>query len=207
MKTTGRLLLTALWCCACSRSGDKHETPTPRGSAVLGSAPPSTLVVKPARGGKPAPATKPGAKATGGAKPAPAPASAIDAGGEPPKLIEQDELKTEEPEAYPYSESVTLKLSVTPRVNAQVNWGAKVLAHLEPGKMDAEISRPRGSGPVDLEIKAEGYLPYHTRLYADRNDRLNVRLYRAEEAPALFGYKRSAEGKKAEADAERAQRK
>jgi hypothetical protein len=61
--------------------------------------------------------------------------------------------------------------------------------------MDAEISRPRGSGPVDLEIKAEGFMPYHTRLYADRSDKIGVRLYRLEEAPGLLGYKRSAETK------------
>jgi len=74
------------------------------------------------------------------------------------------------------------------------------MAHLEPGKMEAEITRPRGSGPLDLEIKAEGYLPYHTRLYADRNDKVGVRLCRVEDAPNLFGYKRSPEGKKAEAE-------
>jgi hypothetical protein len=56
--------------------------------------------------------------------------------------------------------------------------------------MDTEISRTRGSGPVDLEIKAEGFMPYHTRLYADRNDKVSVRLYRVEEAPGLLGYKR-----------------
>jgi hypothetical protein len=70
------------------------------------------------------------------------------------------------------------------------------MARMEPGKMDAEIARPRGSGPLDLEIRAEGYMPYHTRLYADRNDKLGVRLYRPEEAPSLFGYRRSVEGKK-----------
>jgi hypothetical protein len=46
-----------------------------------------------------------------------------------------------------------------------------------------------------LEIKAEGFMPYHTRLYADRSDRISVRLYRVEEAPGLLGYKRSVEKK------------
>jgi hypothetical protein len=111
---------------------------------------------------------------------------------ESPKIVD-DDLKTEEREANPYSESVNLKLSVTPPVKALVTWGAKQVAHLAPGTMETELSRPRGSGPVDLEIKAEGYLPYHTRLYADRNDKTNVRLYRLEEAPGLLGYRRSAE--------------
>jgi hypothetical protein len=109
--------------------------------------------------------------------------------------IADDDLKTEEREANPYSETVTLKLSVTPQVKAFVTWGAKQVARLSPGSMDAEISRPRGSGPVDLEIKAEGFMPSHTRLYADRNDKIGVRLYRVEEAPGIFGYKRAAEKK------------
>jgi hypothetical protein len=114
-----------------------------------------------------------------------------------PKIADE-ELKTEELEANPYSETVTLKLSVTPQVKAAVTWGAKQIARLSPGTMDTEISRPRGSGPVDLEIKAEGFMPYHTRLYADRSDKVSVRLYRVEEAPGLLGYKRSAEKKEPE---------
>jgi len=107
--------------------------------------------------------------------------------------IADEELKTEERESNPYSETVNLKLSVTPPVKALVMWGAKQVARLSPGSMDTELSRPRGSGPVDLEIKAEGFMPYHTRLYADRSDKVGVRLYRVEEAPGLLGYKRSVE--------------
>ena len=70
-------------------------------------------------------------------------------------------------------------------------WGGKQVAKLGPGSMEAEIVRPRGSGPVDLEIKADGYMPYHTRLYSDRNEKVGARLYRSEEAPGMFGYKRS----------------
>lgn len=111
---------------------------------------------------------------------------------EAPKT-DDEALKTEEREANPYSETVNLKLSVTPQVKAMVTWGAKQVARLSPGSMDTEISRPRGSGPVDLEIRAEGFMPHHTRLYADRNDKTNVRLYRPEEAPGLLGYKRPVE--------------
>lgn len=107
--------------------------------------------------------------------------------------IDDGDLESEEHEANPYSESVTLKLNVTPPLKAQVSWGAKTLARLSPGNMDAEIERPRGSGPVDVEIKAEGYLTYHTRLYADRSDKVSVRLVRTEDAPGLFGYRRSVE--------------
>jgi hypothetical protein len=172
MTSCFRFLLAAMLLGACSRAGEKAETPASRSSAVL------------------APASVPAAKPTSLTVPA-----KLEPSREPPK-VEDEALKTEESEADPYSESVTLKLGVSPQVRALVIWGAKQMARMEPGKMDAEIARLRGSGPLDLEIRAEGYMPYHTRLYADRNDKLGVRLYRPEEAPSLFGYRRSVEGKK-----------
>jgi len=173
-----RFLLVTILVAACSRPVEKVA---PRNSSVSEPAPASTA----------ASPTKP-SKSAPRADPLPA--------------AEEVDLKTEEREANPFSETVTLKLTVTPQVKAVVLWGAKQMAHLEPGKMDAEITRPRGSGPVDLEIKAEGYMPYHTRLHADRNDKVGVRLYRPEEAPNVFGYKRSAEAKKAEAEKQEKQK-
>jgi hypothetical protein len=159
--------------CGCSRSS---QSAAPVASSTVDQAP--------------APA-KPGKLAATRAPVAP------EARKESPKIADED-LKTEEREANPFSETVTLKLSVTPPVKALVTWGAKQVARLSPGTMDAEVSRPRGSGPVDLEIKADGFMPYHTRLYADRSDKVSVRLYRVEEAPGLLGHKRSAENKEPE---------
>lgn len=165
--------------CGCSKS--PGHLPAPDAAAL----PPAPTAVPE----KAAPTKKSSAKAVPVARPA----------SQPPTEAEMtaaksagEELKTEEPEENPYSETVTLKVSVSPQVKAQVLWGAKTMAKLAPGSMEAEIVRPRGSGPVDLEIKAEGFLPYHTRLYSDRNEKVAVRLYRAEEAPGLFGYKRAA---------------
>jgi hypothetical protein len=133
-------------------------------------------------------AKRPSAKGAPSAKQPAAPAKLADPAT---AKVGDDDLKAEEPEANPYSETVTLRLSVTPQVKALVMWGGKQVARLAPGSMDAEIVRPRGSGPVDLEIKAEGFMPYHTRLYSDRNDKVSARLYRPEEAVSLFGFKRS----------------
>ncbi len=105
-------------------------------------------------------------------------------------------LEPETPEANPYSADVTLRLTVTPALKAVVMWGGKTLAQLAPGRMEADIVRPRGSGPLDLEIRADGYLPYHTRLYTDRDnrdgnaDKVTVRMYRDEDACGLLGYRR-----------------
>lgn len=177
-----RVATASLFCllCACSRPAANPPGPDAR---IASEPPPSPASTKLAS------TQKSSAKAATALPPAPQPPSEVD--GTATKGA-GEELKTEEPEENPYSETVTLKVSVTPPVKAQVMWGAKSLAKLSPGNMEAAIVRPRGSGPVDLEIKAEGYLPYHTRLYSDRNERVGARLYRAEEAPGLFGYKRSA---------------
>ena len=185
----GRLALTLVLMAAGACSGGKSEAPVARDSAVLAATPApaaKTAKGKPGKGPKPASAGKP--------------AAAMDGGIDAEKPAEQVELKTEEREENPYSESVTLRLSVTPSVKAVVLWGARQMAQLEPGKMEAEIIRPRGSGPLDLEIKAEGYLPHHTRLYADRKDKVGVRLHRVEDAPNLFGYRRSVEAKQLEGE-------
>jgi hypothetical protein len=185
------LVLLAAGAC----SGKKPGAPASGGGAGLASSPAGAAkVATPAQPGKASKTGKNGRTAAAGSA-----SAAVDAGLDAQKPVEQVELETEEREANPYSESVTLRLSVTPSTRAVVLWGAKQMAQLEPGKMGAEIVRPRGSGPLDLEIKAEGYLPHHTRLYADRNDKVGARLYRVEEAPNIFGYNRSPEARQAEA--------
>jgi hypothetical protein len=108
----------------------------------------------------------------------------------PTESAEGDEpLQTEERERNPRSETVKLKLVISPAVRATVHWGRKRLAETRPGEMTVDLERPRGSGPIDLVVRADGYLPHHVRLFTDRNDRLSVRLTRPEEARGLLGYK------------------
>jgi hypothetical protein len=107
-----------------------------------------------------------------------------------PESAKADEdLQSEEREANPSSETVTLTLAISPPVKAVVMWGSKQLARVAPDTPTVELQRPRSSGPLDLDIRAEGFLPHHTRLYSDRNDKVNVRLVREAEAPSLLGYR------------------
>ena len=103
----------------------------------------------------------------------------------------EDDLQSEEREANPLSETVTLTLSISPPVKALVMWGSKQLARITPDTPTVELQRPRSSGPLDLDIRAEGFLPHHTRLYSDRSDKVNVRLVRPAEATSLLGYRSS----------------
>jgi hypothetical protein len=91
----------------------------------------------------------------------------------------------------PRSDSVKLKLWVLP-VTADVVWGARKLG--TAGREPLEIERPRNSGPLDIVVRAAGYLPFHTRLLTDRDDTLTVRLITPSAAPGLLGYRRAAPG-------------
>jgi hypothetical protein len=92
---------------------------------------------------------------------------------------------------------VTLTLSISPPVKAVVMWGSKQLARVAPDNPTVALQRPRNTGPLDLDIRAEGFLPHHTRLYSDRNDKVSVRLVRPAEAAGLLGYRSSAAAVKA----------
>lgn len=173
-------------CCGCSKPAVVAPAPDAAAMSTASDVPTSTAK-SPKRSAKGSAAVTAGGAPAAQEPPEPAAATARAA-----SKAADDDLRAEEPEANPYSETVTLRLSVTPPVKALAMWGGKQVAKLAPGSMDAEIVRPRGSGPVDLEIKADGYMPYHTRLYSDRNDKISARLFRPEEAPGLFGYKRSA---------------
>jgi hypothetical protein len=102
------------------------------------------------------------------------------------------ELRAEAHERDPRSEKVKLKLALTPAATGVVMWGRKKLADVKPGQMTVEVERVRDSGPLDVLVRADGFLPHHLRLFTDRDDRLSVRLIRPEEAHGLLGYRRPA---------------
>jgi len=103
----------------------------------------------------------------------------------------EDDLQSEEREANPLSETVTLTLSISPPAKAVVMWGSKQVARIAPNNLTVELQRPRNTGPLDLEIRADGFLPHHTRLYSDRNDRVSVHLVRPADASGLLGFRSS----------------
>jgi hypothetical protein len=95
----------------------------------------------------------------------------------------EEALVEEAPEANPRSETVTIKLFAEPARKARVFWGRKDL-----GLAPLELSRPRGSGPLDLLVVAPGALPLHTRVFTDRDDKLSLRLVPESDAPSMLGY-------------------
>jgi hypothetical protein len=95
-------------------------------------------------------------------------------------------VSPEPPERDPDAPKVRLTLTVLP-VEAEVHWGRKKLGLA--GRKPLQLERARNSGPVDVVIRANGFLPYHTRLFTDRDDTLTVRLVRPADARSLLGWK------------------
>lgn len=85
--------------------------------------------------------------------------------------------------AAPLPEMVTVRIAVDPPKRAHVLWGVKDL-----GLAPLEIRRPRGSGPLDLILRAPGYLTVHTRAFTERDDKLAFKLVPDTDAARMFGY-------------------
>jgi PEGA domain len=80
------------------------------------------------------------------------------------------------------------KIKIIVRSNppkANVFWGKKNL-----GPTPVTLERPRDSGPVDLVVRQDGYIPVHTRAYTVRNDAVYVKMTKVEDRMTLFGAKR-----------------
>jgi hypothetical protein len=98
-------------------------------------------------------------------------------------------------------EMVTIHVLVEPPQRAHVWWGAK-----DFGLGPLDIRRPRGSGPLDLLVRAPGYLTLHTRAFTDRDNTLSVHLVPEAEAARFPGYQAPALARPTASAASRRQR-
>jgi hypothetical protein len=101
---------------------------------------------------------------------------------------EEAENATDEeiPAAKP--DSVHIFIQTVPPRKAQVKWGGKLLGVI-PVPRALVVERPRDSGPLDLVIRAAGFLPVHTRAYTFTDSRVAVKLTPPSEKSKLFGYR------------------
>jgi hypothetical protein len=77
---------------------------------------------------------------------------------------------------------------VSPAVNATVTWGKTRLGVIAP-KQPLVVVRPRDSGPLDVIVRAPGYLPVHTRAHTFGDNRVMVKLTTPELKNTLLGYR------------------
>ncbi|MDB4976019.1 MAG: hypothetical protein JWN48_4360 [Myxococcaceae bacterium] len=85
--------------------------------------------------------------------------------------------------------TATLVFQTVPSTaHATVSWGKKKLGRIEPGK-PLVVVRPRDSGPLDVTVRADGYLPVHTRAYTFNDGKILVKLTKPTETSTLLGYR------------------
>jgi hypothetical protein len=88
----------------------------------------------------------------------------------------------------PPSTIARITFVTNPSVNATVTWGKTRLGVITP-KAALVIERPRDSGPLDVIVRAPGYLPVTTRAHTFADTRIVVKLTRPDQTQALVGYK------------------
>jgi len=86
------------------------------------------------------------------------------------------------------ADTVHITIQTVPPRKAQVKWGRKSLGFI-PAPRPLVVERPRDSGPLDLAIRANGFLPVHTRAYTFTDSRVAVKLTPPSEKNKLFGYR------------------
>jgi hypothetical protein len=94
----------------------------------------------------------------------------------------------EEPSGKTTEDKVTITLQTVPPRKAVVKWGSKTLGVI-PVPRPLVVVRPRDSGPLDLVIRAAGFLPVHTRAYTFSDSRVAIKLTPVEEKNTLFGFR------------------
>jgi hypothetical protein len=86
------------------------------------------------------------------------------------------------------ADTVRITIQTVPPRKASVRWGNKTLGVI-PTPQALVVERPRDSGPLDLVIRAAGFLPVHTRAYTFSDSRVAVKLTPPAEKSKLFGYR------------------
>jgi hypothetical protein len=92
------------------------------------------------------------------------------------------------PPPEPPKDTARITFIVSPSVRATVTWGKTRLGVIAPGS-PLVITRPRDSGPLDVVVKANGYLPVATRAHTFGDSRVFVKLTPPDQQHTLLGYR------------------
>jgi hypothetical protein len=93
--------------------------------------------------------------------------------------------------ASPGAPAATVKVTILTVPQAKkvtVLWGKKRLGIIESRK-PLILQRPRDSGPMDLILQSEGYIPVQTRAFTFADYKLSVKLTPIDQKKTLLGYR------------------
>ncbi len=82
--------------------------------------------------------------------------------------------------------------TMKPPFKAEVSWGHKKLGFIEGARKPLILERPRDSGPMDITIRAVGFIPVHTRTHTFSDNKMNVKLTPLAQKNTLFGFRQDA---------------
>lgn len=100
-----------------------------------------------------------------------------------------DEAQTAATEPTPHDPNeVWIVFTTTPPVTAVVLWGRTRLGLIKPRK-PLVVVRPRDSGPLDVSVRARGYLPVQTRAHTFSDSRMMVKMTPESQKSTLLGYR------------------
>ncbi len=95
------------------------------------------------------------------------------------------------PAAAPPSDKVRITFTVwPPSLKAMVYWGRQRLGLIAPHQ-PLVIERPRDSGPLDVIVRASGFLPVQTRAYTFADSKVAVKMTPPDQKKTLLGYRES----------------
>jgi len=87
----------------------------------------------------------------------------------------------------PLSPNVKLTFRTFPARRASVSWGTKRLGWTDRGKW-LVVERPRDSGPLDVVVRAQDFLPVHARAYTFDDAFVDVKITPVEKKDTVYGY-------------------
>jgi hypothetical protein len=90
--------------------------------------------------------------------------------------------------AGPMPTTVEITFTTYPPTHAIVAWGKTILGRIKPHE-PLVVVRPRDSGPLDVIVRAGGYMPVHTRAHTFADSKIGVKLTRPDKKDTLFGYR------------------
>jgi hypothetical protein len=124
--------------------------------------------------------------ATGGATQGVSPSGA--ARGDGPTSATDAPTPTVVDAGPPLSPNVKIVFEVVPKVRATVRRGKETLGVI-PRRGTLTIERPRDSGPLDVVIRAPGFVTVFSRAYTFDDATVDVKLTPNDKKDTLYGYK------------------
>ena len=88
----------------------------------------------------------------------------------------------------PVSDKVRITFITVPMQKAMVYWGRRRLGPIAP-RQPLIVERPRDSGPIDVIVRAAGFLPVQTRAYTFADSKVAVKLTAPDQKKTLLGYR------------------